>query len=170
MVKDLLDFTQARLSGGIPLAARVADLRAIARGVLDEVEAAYPGRDIAVEHEGDTQGEWDADRLGQVLQNLVTNALKYSPQDTPVQVATFAEDGWVSMKVHNTGAPIPPEMMPKLFEPLRRGTSELDRTGRSIGLGLYIVKHIVDAHQGKIEVRSNHHEGTTFTVRLPRRN
>ncbi len=168
LVKDLLDFTQARLGGGIRIERRPADLHTLTRSVLEEVEAAYPGREMQVRSQGNGRGEWDPDRLAQVVQNLVTNALKYSPEGTPVQVVTRGEDGQVVLSVHNQGVPIPLERRQHLFEPMQRATADVDKAGRSVGLGLYIVKHIVDAHGGTIEVRSSESEGTTFTVRWPR--
>ncbi|MCY1036250.1 PAS domain-containing protein [Corallococcus sp. BB11-1] len=168
MVKDLLDFTQARLGGGIRIERRPADLHELARGVLDEVEAAYPHRELQVRRSGDGRGTWDPDRLSQVVQNLVTNALKYSPEDTPVQVETRGEGGAVVLAVHNQGAPIPAERLRALFQPLQRGTEDVDKAGRSVGLGLYIVRSIVGAHGGDISVESTADAGTTFTVRLSR--
>ena len=117
---------------------------------------------------GEGGGEWDGDRLAQVVTNLVTNALAYSPAGTPVRVETRGEDGTVLLRVHNTGKPIPPELLPRLFEPMTRGRAGGDAASRSIGLGLFIVANIVHAHGGTIEVRSEASEGTTFTVRLPR--
>ncbi|WP_158625256.1 PAS domain-containing protein [Corallococcus terminator] len=168
MVKDLLDFTQARLGGGIRIERRPTDLHELARSVVDEVEAAYPHRELRVVRSGEGRGQWDPDRLSQVVQNLITNALKYSPEDTPVRVATRAEGDAVVLSVHNQGAPIPPERLGVLFQPLQRGTADIDKAGRSVGLGLYIVQSIVDAHGGHIDVQSTAEAGTTFTVRLPR--
>jgi K+-sensing histidine kinase KdpD len=74
----------------------------------------------------------------------------------------------LELSVHNEGAPIPADRLPRLFEPMQRATSLDDKTGRSVGLGLYIVKHIVEAHRGTITVRSRQDAGTRFTVRLPR--
>ena len=122
-----------------------------------------------VQSSGDGDGEWDPDRIAQVVQNLVTNALKYSPVGSAVHVETRGEDGFVILTVHNQGSPILPDALGRLFEPMKRATSGSDSASRSIGLGLYIVKHIVDAHQGSIEVDSNASVGTTFTVRLPKR-
>ncbi|RKG99768.1 PAS domain S-box protein [Corallococcus sp. CA053C] len=168
MVKDLLDFTQARLGGGIRIERRSADLHELARGVVDEVEAAWPTRELRVRRSGEGRGLWDPDRVSQVVQNLITNALKYSAEDTPIEVETLGEDDAVTLSVHNQGPPISPERLDSLFQPLQRGTAEIDRAGRSVGLGLYIVRSIVEAHGGSIRVQSTAEEGTTFTVRLAR--
>jgi len=168
MIRDLLDFTQARLGGRIPVRPGPVDLHALVRQVVEEAEVAHPGRHVEVQQEGEARGEWDSDRIAQVVANLVTNALKYSPEGSPVRIATRAEMDRVSISVCNQGAPIPPEKLSTIFEPLQRATADVDKTGRSVGLGLYIVRHIVDAHGGTIEVRSTEAEGTTFTVRLPR--
>jgi signal transduction histidine kinase len=135
--------------------------------MVDEVQLVHPQRRIDVVAQGDGRGEWDPDRLAQVLTNLLSNALSYSPPDTPVTVRTRGTESELVLEVHNRGAPIPAEQLPLLFEPLARGASQQDRMGRSIGLGLFIVRHIVEAHGGSITVRSEE-EGTTFTVHLPR--
>ncbi|ATB31023.1 PAS domain-containing protein [Melittangium boletus] len=168
MIRDLLDFTQARLGGGIPLKRQRADLHLVTRSVLEEVEATNPGREVVTRYSGDGQGEWDADRIAQVIQNLVTNALKYSPPDTQVRVEAVGEDGGVTLSVHNLGEPIPSERGGSLFEPLQRATADVDQAGRSVGLGLYIVDQIVRAHGGSVSMRSSASEGTSFIVKLPR--
>ena len=168
MISDLLDFTQARLGGGIRLERRPADLYALASTALDEVEATYPDRALELTRAGDIQGTWDADRIVQVVTNLVTNALKYSPVGTPVTVRAAGHNSVVELTVHNEGPPIPPERLDRLFEPLQRATDQLDRKTRSVGLGLYIVNAIVRAHGGTVGVVSTAEAGTTFTVRLPR--
>jgi len=168
MVKDLLDFTQARLGGGIPVEPRPLDLHALTWQVLEEVRASFPERDLVVTAQGKGQGAWDADRMAQVVTNLASNALKYSPPDTPVRVRTRGDGDQVELEVHNEGAPIPPEALGRLFQPMQRASSQGDTAGRSVGLGLYIVDRIVQAHGGTITVKSTEGEGTTFTVRLPR--
>jgi PAS domain S-box-containing protein len=167
LIRDLLDFTQARLGGGIPVSRKAMDVHGLTRQVVDEVQLVHPERRIDVRAQGEGRGEWDPDRLAQVMSNLLSNALSYSPPDTPVTVSTCGEDEAVVLEVHNEGTPIPPELLPRLFEPMERGTIQKDRVGRSIGLGLFIVRNIVQAHGGTITVRSGV-EGTTFIVRLPR--
>jgi signal transduction histidine kinase len=106
------------------------------------VKLAHPGRKVVLARSGPGEGEWDGGRLAQVVTNLVNNA-------------------------HNQGEPIPPKLLPHLFQPMTRGTGK-GSTGRSIGLGLYIVCGIVRAHGGSIAVHSTASQGTAFTVSLPR--
>ncbi|MFP2933227.1 PAS domain-containing protein [Pyxidicoccus sp. 3LG] len=169
MIRDLLDFTRARQGGGIPVHPSAVDLHELVHTVVDEVHASWPDRDIQVKHLGSGSGTWDPDRLAQVVSNLLSNALQYSPAGSRVRVESRSGDGGVVLEVHNEGTPIPPEQLPRIFEPLERGVEKPeDRGGRSIGLGLYIVRSIVQAHGGGVDVRSTATEGTTFTVRLPR--
>jgi PAS domain S-box-containing protein len=168
LIDTTLDFTQARLGGGLRVERKPLDLHALTRQVVDEVQLSFPGRHLEVSHEGDGTGAWDPDRMAQVLTNLLTNALKYSPENTPVKVRTRGQEHSLTLEVHNLGSPIPAELLPRLFAPLKRGKEGADLSGRSLGLGLYIVDHIVRAHGGTVEVRSQAEEGTAFMVRLPR--
>ncbi|WP_224373105.1 sensor histidine kinase [Hyalangium versicolor] len=168
LIRDLLDFTQARMSGGIPVRPASADLHELTLQVVEENRATHAERDIQVSQNGDGRGQWDADRMAQVVSNLVSNALKYSPEKTPVKVETWGEEERVLLRVHNLGEPIAADLLPRIFEPLRRGKRRSSRSDRSIGLGLYIVRELVLAHGGAVEVSSTEAEGTTFTVSLPR--
>ena len=168
MVHDLLDFTQARLGGQVPLERHTLDFHVLTRAVVEEVRSAVPERDIRLTTRGLGQGVWDEDRLAQVMTNLLTNALKYSPDGTAVKVATQGELLEVRLEVTNAGPPIPPELLPFIFEPFQRGVGPVDRPQRSVGLGLYIVRSVVAAHGGRVEVTSTEADGTRFTVVLPR--
>lgn len=165
MIDDLYDLTRVRMSGGIPLQPRPdVDLGEIAERVVSELGPAYPGRAVCVERLGDTRGVWDPDRLGQVLSNLVGNALRHGAAATPVQLridGTAAHE--VIVTVQNGGV-IPKELLPHLFEPFRRGTGA-QRDG--LGLGLFIVHHLVRAHGGDIEVSASG-DRTCVRVRLLR--
>lgn len=169
MINELLDLTRARLGGGIPLSRQPVELRGLCQQVLEELEATHPGREIRVHAEGNLQGEWDADRLNQLLGNLGKNALDYSPEGTPVDLSLVDEGEWVRVEVHNQGPPIPEEHLASLFEPFRRARREEDSASSGLGLGLFIADQIVQAHGGSIGVRSTAEAGTTFSVRLPRR-
>jgi PAS domain S-box-containing protein len=167
LIHDLLDFSQVRLGGGIRVERRAMDLRDLARAVVDELLTAHPGRRVTLVLEGDGRGQWDADRLAQVLGNLLGNALQHSPADTQVRVGVLGMADLVQVEVHNQGPAINPELLPHLFEPFRRGNGSASRTG-SVGLGLYITHQLVLAHGGTIEVESAPGQGTCFRLWLPR--
>ncbi len=171
MISDLLDLTRSRLGGGIPVRPEATDLATVCREVVDEIALSQPGRTVRVAVDGDSKGEWDPGRMAQVLVNLVGNALRYSPDDTPVSVVVSGSDQGVSVRVHNFGPPIPTEVLPSLFEPFRRGQDGQPVASPSggLGLGLHIAQEIVFAHRGRIEVTSSREGGTTFVVSVPRR-
>ncbi|XHF15140.1 GAF domain-containing sensor histidine kinase [Archangium gephyra] len=167
MIRDLLDFTQARVGGGIPIHPQPLDFHEHVRRVVEEVRLAWPGRRIDIQASGEGRGKADEGRLAQVVTNLVGNALQHSPPGTPVRVSTQGVDSSLVLEVHNEGPPIPAEVQPTLFEPYRQGAEAGPRRG-SLGLGLYITRQIVLGHGGAVNVRSSAEDGTTFTVRLPR--
>jgi signal transduction histidine kinase len=169
MIAQLLDFTRGRLGGGIPIQRQPGSLRHLCRHVVEELEASHPERELRLTATGDFQGEWDPDRLAQALGNLGKNALEHGAPDTPVDFLLREEGEHVSVEVHNEGPPIPAELLPYLFEPFRRAVGEESVAREGLGLGLFIVKEIVAAHGGSVQVRSTREEGTCFTVRLPRR-
>ncbi|APR78790.1 Sensory box histidine kinase/response regulator [Minicystis rosea] len=169
MIRDLLDFARSREGGGIPITPAPVDLGAACRHILDEVEITYPSRAVQLTAGPGSQGRWDPDRIGQVVQNLVTNALDYSPPDTPVHVDVDAAGPFVLLHVRNQGPVIPKESIGVLFDPFKRGAEgRAPHTSKGLGLGLYITHEIVRAHGGDITVTSEASSGTTFTVRLPR--
>ncbi len=165
MIGDLLDFTRVRLGGGFPLEPVPMHLDALCLEVVEELEVAWPARELRSLLAPLPQGRWDRNRLTQVVSNLVGNALQHSPEGTPVTVTTRAEGSVAVLEIHNEGAAIPPELRAHLFEPFRRGKHTPGLRG--LGLGLYIAHEIVRAHGGGLAVRSAEADGTTFTVRLP---
>ncbi|MDB4968505.1 MAG: multi-sensor signal transduction histidine kinase [Myxococcales bacterium] len=167
MIRTLLDVAQVRFHGSLPVSPAPTDLAEVARAIVDELRAAEPDRAIELDVRGDANGQWDRARLGEVLSNLVGNALVHGTAGEPVRVAIDVSGDDVRLRVHNGGEPITPEMRAALFEPFRRGAQETG-TFRGLGLGLYIVRQIVLAHGGAITVDSTPTDGTTFTVRLPR--
>jgi PAS domain S-box-containing protein len=170
MIADLLDFTRSRLGGGFPIETRRMNLRDLCETVIEELELAYPERTIEFDARGDGWGNWDPDRMAQVVSNLAGNALQHSPESSTVRVQLRDEGERVLLETSNAGPPIPPQVLPHLFEPGRRGPPERGRKESSgLGLGLYIVRQIVLAHGGEISARSSATEGTTFVVSLPRR-
>ncbi|MET0406019.1 MAG: ATP-binding protein, partial [Cystobacter sp.] len=167
MVRDLLDFTQARL-GGLKMKRASVNLHDVVRSVVEELQVTYPERELSLEQSGEGRGDWDGDRLAQLVGNLVSNALKYSPVDSPVTVHATGGSEEVRLEVRNRGLPISPEALSRLFQPMQRGREEMDNATRSVGLGLYIVDQIARAHGGDVQVTSSLTEGTCFRVRLPR--
>jgi PAS domain S-box-containing protein len=169
MIETLLDFSEGRSKGALPVSPVPMDLHRVVRAVVDECLAANPGREIAVELHGDGLGRWDPSRMAQVVSNLVGNALTHGAWDKAVRVWVGGTANELRLVVHNGGSPIPPELMPEIFEPFRRGRRTAGASqARGLGLGLHIAKQIVTAHGGEIEVRSTAEDGTTFTVRVPR--
>lgn len=168
LIRDFLDFTQARVSGRIPVAPAVANVRLIARQAFDEVHLAHPDRQASFEHTGEETAVIDADRIAQVIGNLVSNAFQHSPAAGMVRLTTRVSADEAIVEVHNEGTPIPAAVLGRLFEPFERGTQSQPQAGRSVGLGLYIASQIVAAHQGTIDAHSSAADGTLFRVRLPR--
>jgi signal transduction histidine kinase len=167
MIRDLLDFTQARLGGRVPVKRSPVDLHLLARNATDEMAATAPERKIQFRSSGEGVCNADADRISQVISNLLENANKYSPPGSVISVMSEGNPGGVQLKVQNLGRPIPPHIFPSLFEPMQRGDQN-DSTTRSIGLGLYIVREIVRAHGGRVDVESTEENGTTFSAWFPR--
>jgi two-component system sensor histidine kinase/response regulator len=158
MIRDLLDFTRGHLGGGIPVEPAEANLAEICNRVVDETKAVHPQREITVAIRGDLNGHWDASRLEQVVSNLLVNAVHHG-QDRIV-VEAVGEQDHVVLRVSNGGPPIPADQLPTIFEAFKNPGER--RHTQGLGLGLYIVKEIVRAHGGTVEVTSNENQGTTF--------
>ena len=149
MIGDLLDLTQARLAGAIPITRGRTDLQQVCEDVMREIRTAHRDAVLRLETSGNLVGDWDADRLAQVVSNLFGNAIQHGG-GTPVTLTAREEGDAVTLAVHNGGAPIPPEALPFIFEPLARGQAENATGSHSIGLGLFIARAIVSAHGGEI--------------------
>ncbi|HET6346821.1 MAG TPA: HAMP domain-containing sensor histidine kinase [Myxococcota bacterium] len=168
LICELLDYARVRTGGLLPVRPAPCDGGAIAEQVVNEVALAFPDRQVRVNvaSGADLNLQADPERVAQALMNLVRNALQHSVEGTPVEVRLSACGATVLFAVHNAGAPIPPAAQARLFEPFTRG--EDHRGGDNVGLGLYIVQHIVRAHGGDVRVASTASEGTIFTLALPR--
>lgn len=170
IVTTLLDVTRARFGYGLRVLRVPMDMGFITRQLVDETRVAHPTRRIVLKLSGDLRGKWDKARIGQVLSNLIGNAIEYSFQDSAIGITVKGTPNDVVLSVHNEGVPVPPEKMEILFEALTRAVSGEPGhpDGVHLGLGLYITKDIVTSHGGTIDVISSEEEGTTFTARFPR--
>ena len=167
MLRDFLDFTQARTLGRLPVSPVPTNIAHIARQVFEELRVLHPDRPATIENEGDTEGRWDADRIAQVIGNLLSNAYQHSPSSAAIQLRTWGTPDDVVIEVYNEGTPIPPADIARLFQPFERGETVVS-ADRSVGLGLFISHQIVEAHGGTISVDSTSGGGTVFRVCLPR--
>jgi len=167
MIADLLDVSGARLGGGLSVAPARVDAGALVERVVAEQRAVFPAARIEAERRGDLGAEWDAERVVQLLTNLVGNALRHGSAEFPVQVAADGSAaGEIVLRVANRGT-IPPEFLAQLFEPFRTRSAASAAQG-GLGLGLFIVREIARAHGGSVQVACD--GGTiVFTARLPRR-
>jgi signal transduction histidine kinase len=172
IIESLLDFTESRWRGALPTHPVLSEPHEIAGRVIDELRAANPDRVIALEVRNPEPFEMDPTRIEQVLSNLIGNAIAHGSADTPVEVSIDVREAEALLTVRNRGPVIPAEQIASLFQPFTQGTGGQATTAerrRGLGLGLYIVREIVAAHGGTIAVDSHDDRGTTFLIRLPRR-
>jgi signal transduction histidine kinase len=166
MVSQLLDVARIR-SGGVALELAPGNVEQVCRRIADELKQAGHTNPVLIDCVGSADGVFDPHRIGQVLSNLLANALAHGDAQAPVRVdIDGSEPDWLRLRIHNHGA-MPESMVTQAFMPFRPGREGRGQPG--LGLGLYIVKYFIDAHQGSITLTSNATQGTTFEIRLPRR-
>lgn len=163
LINDLLDFTQARIGLGLVVQKKPIDLRQTVESTVASLRLVHPERRIIFACHGDAACYADADRLAQLVGNLISNAIAYGDKYSAVTVTTWSRREGFEVAVHNFGPPIPDDLLGSVFEPMTRAT-EVGRTTRSVGLGLFIVSEIAKAHGGFVAVTSTAIGGTTFTV------
>jgi PAS domain S-box-containing protein len=167
MIDQLLDFTQARSGGGIDVQPRLTNLADLCTQAVVELELTHPEWKVHTEALGDQNGSWDADRIVQVFSNLIANAGQHGSPNIAIQVHLDGTDGeHVRIEIRNGGA-IPTSLLPHIFDPFRTTRSPHAKSS-GLGLGLFIVREIVRAHGGSIDVSSSDLDGTSFAIRLPR--
>jgi len=172
LVDDLLDASRITL-GKVQLRAERLDLAAVARQVVADHRAGAEAAGLTLDtHIPDVEVPVHGDpvRLAQVIDNLLTNALKFTPAGGRVEVGVEPEDGQVALVVRDTGAGVGPDMLPRLFETFAQADRTLDRSGGGLGLGLAIVKGLAELHGGTATAASDGPgRGSTFTVTVPTR-
>jgi signal transduction histidine kinase len=168
MLDDLLDFTSTRLGNTLAVSLRDGDMGETVGHVVNELRLRHPSVRITYETSGELHGRWDFARIAQVVSNLGGNAIQHGDNARPVAIRLAGETDQVVLTVHNEGAPITPQALGRIFDPLTRGEMQAHQDLKgSIGLGLYICREIALSHDGSIGVTSDEN-GTTFVVRIAR--
>ncbi|WP_275788065.1 GAF domain-containing sensor histidine kinase [Pararhizobium gei] len=164
LIDNVLDFARGRLGGGIPIeqADRVP-LRPIMEQVVAELRMSHPGRRIEADLT-QAQVRCDEGRIGQLLSNLLSNALTHGDPEQPIRVWSVIDGKLFKLAVANAGEPIPDGVVKDLFKPFVRASAKANLEG--LGLGLYIASEIAKAHRGRLSVVSTVDE-TCFTFEMP---
>ncbi len=169
LIDDMLDMARV-MSGKLRLELRPVDLAAIAFAAIDVVAPAASAKRIAVRSLVETNAPWvlgDPDRLQQVVWNLLSNSIKFTEPGGSVTVVISMAGGSVQLKVGDTGSGIPAEFLPQMFERFRQQDASANRRHGGLGLGLSLVRQLVELHGGTVAAESTIGMGTTITVALP---
>jgi PAS domain S-box-containing protein len=165
LVHELLDVSRIT-SGRLVLEPEPLDMAHLVQEIIERhaSELARAGSEISLAVEGRTVGAWDPSRLDQVVSNVLSNAIKYGA-GKPIDVRVWGDGAAVSVSIRDRGIGIPPESQSKIFQRFERAVSERNYGG--LGLGLWIVREIVQAHGGKVGFESSPGTGSTFVIELP---
>ncbi|QVW25226.1 PAS domain-containing sensor histidine kinase [Pseudomonas hormoni] len=166
MIADLLDFALVRVGSGIAIAPSAQDLHAFVSRSVDELRVAFPDAILLHASFGSGPAVFDADRVQQIIGNLVANSVAYGDLKQAITITSRLEEDKAVVSVQNHGPVIPEALMAVLFQPMTRG-AETDSDVRSVGLGLFIVREIAQAHGGDVSVSSSLESGTVFSVYFP---
>jgi CheY-like chemotaxis protein len=170
LIDDLLDVSRI-IAGKMRLDVRPVDLEAVIRAAIDAVRPASDSKEIRLECVLDPRAvaiTGDPDRLQQVVWNLLINAVKFTPKRGRVQVHLQRTNSHVEIVVSDTGQGIREEQLPHLFERFHQADSTSTRSHTGLGLGLALVRHLVELHGGKVTAQSpGDGQGATFIVELP---
>ena len=167
MLQQLGDFTRVRLGAMVGYDRRPTDVADVCRHIVAEIQTSHPARTFELREDGDMAAMVDPSRIGELLSNVIGNAVQHGSSDGEVAVHAYAKGDEVRVDVHNAGPAIPQDQIEVLFEPMRRGRTARPREPGSLGLGLYIARTIAMAHGGDIHVVSDK-SGTIFRTMLPR--
>jgi signal transduction histidine kinase len=172
MIKDLLEYTRTRLGRAIPISPQATSMDLICKAAVDEIRAVHPERIFRLETSGELRGQFDGERLQQVLANLLDNAVQHGTGLEPITLRAYGERDRVTVQVRNFGRPIPADQLQVIFEPLVQippaDASPSGAAAGGLGLGLYIAAEIVKMHGGTIMAESSVRDGTVFSAHLPR--
>jgi len=173
MIKDILEYTKTRLGRGLPIVREACDIGRLCEAAIEEMRSGHPGRVFRFGLSGELRGSFDPARLEQVFANLLNNAVQHGAEDSPVILEAEGGRDAIKVQVKNYGRAIPADALPVIFNPLVQLARQAPDPGEprptSLGLGLFIARHIVLGHGGSLEVESSDTDGTIFTARLPRK-
>ena len=165
LITNIMDFARGRLGGGLKVKRNAADsLEPLLRHLVAELQATAPEHVIEANFSLTQPVECDHGRIGQLVSNLLGNAITHGASEQPIRLNAVTMDGWFELSVENSGAQIPPAILAHIFEPFTRGAYQPNQQG--LGLGLYISHEIAKAHGGALTVDSTA-EQTRFTFRMP---
>jgi len=165
MVKDLLDANLLKAGQALPLNLLKTSLDEVLSRTMSDLTSLHGDR-FHFDIESNLQGVWDGDALQRVIENLASNAVKYGDQ-SPVEIHVHSKDGGLEICVHNFGNPIDPEDQRMIFETYQRASVALKSGQKGWGIGLTLVRGIIEAHHGKVTVSSSKESGTDFKVWIP---
>lgn len=171
LITDLIDYTRTQLGQKLPISLAPTNLAKICTDIVEEQQIANPEQTILLETQGTFDGEWDGHRMAQVFSNLLGNAIQHGDTASPIEVNLSASKKSIMIKITNNGNAIPASKIKHIFDPLVRHeqNEHVDFSKKtSLGLGLYIAREIVLAHNGTLGVISSKAKGTTFEITLPR--
>src|SRR5438477_1296529 len=170
LIDDLLDVSRI-ISGKIRIEPRAVDLAVVIEAAIDSVRPTFDAKEIQFETDveaRDCKVLGDANRLQQIFWNLFSNAVKFTPERGKVKVQVREQDFGVKVTVIDTGVGITPEFLPYIFDRFSQADGSTTRVHGGLGLGLAIVRHLVELHHGRVEVTSEGTgRGSTFTISLP---
>lgn len=166
MIRDLLDANRINADGNLPLEVEECNLYELTRDTLEELASIHGDR-FNLKASGPINGHWSPSALRRMIENLCNNAVKYGSREGVITVCLKKSEHQVSLTVHNSGNPIPPEQQKLLFQQYRRLDSAHSQENKGWGLGLTLVKGFAEAHGGSVKVESSEASGTTFQIILP---
>jgi two-component system CheB/CheR fusion protein len=170
LIEDILDISRIT-NGKLQLITCAIDLRLVVQGAIDGIQCSAEAKNIQIVSDMTSATVLgDIDRLQQVLWNILSNAIKFTPPGGRVEIVLEPIDDRAEIRVTDTGKGIAPELLPHIFDRFRQGDSSTTKKNQGLGLGLSIVYHLVELHGGRVQADSpGPGKGTTITVRLPLR-
>ncbi len=168
LINDLLDISKMQ-AGKLPLQKEMFRLDEVVGEIVENLQAVTPTHKLRLEEITDAEVYGDRDRIGQVVINLLTNAIKYSPESDDVMIRVTKDREQATVSVQDKGIGIDIIHQQKIFERFYQVTDPMEKTYPGLGIGLYISYEIIQRHHGRMRVKSSKGNGSTFSFSLPLR-